>query len=119
MVVDLSHCGDQTTMDGLDAAERPVIFTHASCRGLLPGYMRCKTDEAIRALARGGGVMGIPFIRFMIKEGPPVSVDDVVDLVALEREDLGKPAADLVEEDHATQRGVAIEAHDLRGGDPL
>lgn len=79
MVVDLSHCADRTTMDALDAATRPVIFTHASCRALLPDYMRCKTDEAIRKLAAGGGVMGIPFIRFMIKEGPPVSVEDVVD----------------------------------------
>jgi len=41
--------------------------------------MRCKTDEAIRGLARTGGVMGIPFIRFMVKAGPPVGVDDVVD----------------------------------------
>jgi len=79
MVVDLSHCADRTTLDALDAATRPVIFTHASCRALLPGFMRCKTDEAIRALARGGGVMGIPFIRFMIKQGPPVGVGDVVD----------------------------------------
>ena len=79
MAVDLSHCADQTTLDGLDAATRPVIFTHASCRALLPGYLRCKTDEAIRKLAAGGGVMGIPFIRFMIKQGPPVGVDDVVD----------------------------------------
>jgi len=79
MVVDLSHCADKTTLDALDAATRPVIFTHASCRALLPGFLRCKTDEAIRRLAEGGGVMGIPFIRFMIKAGPPVSVDDVID----------------------------------------
>lgn len=79
MVVDLSHCGDRTTLDGLEAARRPVVFTHASCRALLPGYLRCKTDEAIRRLAQGGGVMGIPFIRFMIKQGPPVSVEHVVD----------------------------------------
>jgi membrane dipeptidase len=79
MVADLSHCGDRTTLDALAAATRPVIFTHASCRALLPGRLRCKTDEMIRALADGGGVMGIPFIRFMIKTEPPVSVDDVVD----------------------------------------
>ena len=30
-------------------------------------------------MADTGGVMGIPFIRFMIKEGPPVGVEDVVD----------------------------------------
>lgn len=79
MAVDLSHCADRTTLDALAAATRPVVFTHASCRALLPGFMRCKTDEAIRKLADGGGVMGIPFIRFMIREGPPVTVDHVVD----------------------------------------
>jgi membrane dipeptidase len=79
MVVDLSHCADRTTLDALDAATRPVIFTHASCRALLPGFMRCKTDQAIRGLARGGGVMGIPFIRFMVAAGPPVTVEHVVD----------------------------------------
>lgn len=79
MAVDLSHCADRTTLDGLDAATRPVVYSHASCRALLPGFMRCKTDEAIEGLARTGGVMGIPFIRFMVKDGPPVSVDDVVD----------------------------------------
>lgn len=78
MVVDASHCGDRTTLDALDAATRPVIFTHASCRALIPGHLRCKTDEMIRMLADGGGVMGIPFIRFMIRGEPPVSVDDVV-----------------------------------------
>jgi membrane dipeptidase len=79
MAVDLSHCADRTTLDALDAATRPVIFTHASCRALLPGFLRCKTDEAIRGLARGGGVMGIPFIRFMVAAGPPVTVEHVVD----------------------------------------
>lgn len=76
---DLSHCGDRTTMDALAAATRPPLFTHASCRALLPGYLRCKTDEAIRALAAKGGVMGVPFIRFMIRPEPPVTVEHVVD----------------------------------------
>lgn len=79
MAVDLSHCGDRTTLDGLAAATRPAIFTHASCRALLPGYLRCKTDEMIQALAAKGGVMGIAFIRFMIRAAPPVTVEHVVD----------------------------------------
>lgn len=78
MVVDASHCGDQTTLDTLDAATKPVIFTHASCRALIPGHLRCKTDDMIRRLAAGGGVMGIPFIRFMVKGEAPVTVDDAV-----------------------------------------
>jgi membrane dipeptidase len=79
MAVDLSHCADRTTLDGLAATTKPAIFTHASCRALLPGYMRCKTDEAIRLLAKGGGVMGVPFLRFMIRDREPTTPEHVVD----------------------------------------
>jgi membrane dipeptidase len=79
MVVDLSHCGDQTTLDALAAATRPPIFSHASSRALLPSCMRCKTDEMLTKLAAKGGVVGIPMIRFMIRPAPPVTVEHVVD----------------------------------------
>jgi len=79
MIADLSHCADQTTLDALSAAQRPPIFTHAACRALVPGRTRCKTDEMIRALAAKGGVMGIAFIRFMIRAEAPVTVEHVVD----------------------------------------
>jgi membrane dipeptidase len=79
MGVDLSHCADRTTLDGLAIATRPVLFTHATCRALLPGYLRCKTDEMIQKLAATGGVMGIAYIRFMIRPEPPVTVEHVVD----------------------------------------
>ncbi len=79
MAVDVSHCGDQTTMDALQAATKPVLFTHAGCRALLPGHLRAKTDEAIRAMAKTGGVMGVNFIRFMIRDREPVSIDQVLD----------------------------------------
>src|SRR5690606_29741528 len=81
MTVDLSHCADRTTMDGIAAATKPVVFTHAAARGLMPGYPRCKSDEAIRALAKNGGAMGIGFIRFMIRPEAPVTVEHVVDHV--------------------------------------
>jgi membrane dipeptidase len=79
MGVDVSHCADQTTLDALDAATKPVIFTHASCRAVIQGHMRAKTDEAIRKMARTGGVMGIDFIRFMVRDQEPVGVKDVLD----------------------------------------
>jgi len=79
MVVDLSHCGDQTTMDGIAASKRPVIFTHANCRALAPNLTRLKTDEAIRAMAKTGGVMGVSFIRFMVRETEPVTIEHVLD----------------------------------------
>ncbi len=79
MAVDLSHCGDKTTLDGIAATKKPAIFTHASCRALVPGHLRCKTDEMIVNLARTGGVMGIPLIRFMIKIDEPVTQEHVLD----------------------------------------
>ncbi|HXD23060.1 MAG TPA: membrane dipeptidase [Gemmatimonadaceae bacterium] len=79
MAVDLSHCGDQTTLDGIVATRKPAIFTHAACRALVPGHLRCKTDEMIANLARTGGVMGIPMIRFMIKIDEPVTIENVLD----------------------------------------
>ncbi|HXT14128.1 MAG TPA: membrane dipeptidase [Gemmatimonadaceae bacterium] len=79
MAVDVSHCGDRTTLDTLAAAKRPVVFSHASCRALVPGHLRCKTDEMITKMAATGGVMGIPFLRFVIKDREPVTIDDVLD----------------------------------------
>lgn len=81
MVVDLSHCGDRTTLDALAVVKRPPVYTHASARALLPECMRCKTDEALRLLAAKGGVVGIPMIRFMIRPAPPVTVEHVADHV--------------------------------------
>ena len=79
MAVDVSHCADQTTLDALEAATRPVLFTHATCRSVIQGHMRAKTDEAIRKMAKTGGIMGIAFIRFMVRDREPVGLADVLD----------------------------------------
>lgn len=79
MGVDISHCGDQTTLDALEAATKPVLFTHATCRALIPTLTRAKTDDAIRRMAATGGVMGIDFIRFMVRNAEPVSIEDALD----------------------------------------
>jgi len=79
MAVDVSHCADVTTLDTLEAATKPVVFTHATCRAIIPGHMRAKTDEAIRKMAKTGGIMGIAFIRFMVRGEEPVGIPNVLD----------------------------------------
>lgn len=79
MAVDLSHAGDRTTLDELAAATKTVIVSHGACRALIPGHLRAKTDEMITKMAKLGGVMGIPMIRFMIKLDEPVTVEHVLD----------------------------------------
>jgi membrane dipeptidase len=79
MGVDISHCGDVTTLDALAATQKPLLFTHAGCRALLPGHMRNKTDEMIRKMADTGGVMGIAMLRFLVRDEEPVAVEHVLD----------------------------------------
>ena len=79
MAVDLSHCADQTTLDAIEAATKPVLFTHGTCRSLIPNLTRAKTDEAIRKMAKTGGMMGLDFIRFMVSDGEPVGIQKVLD----------------------------------------
>ena len=54
MAVDVSHCGDRTTLDAFEASKQPVLITHSNCRARAPGHPRCKTDEAIKRMATSG-----------------------------------------------------------------
>jgi len=45
MAVDVSHCGDRTTLDAFEISKKPVLITHSNCRALVPGHPRLKTDE--------------------------------------------------------------------------
>jgi membrane dipeptidase len=79
MAVDLSHAGDRTTLDELAAATKTVIISHSACRAVASGHLRAKTDEMIVKMAKLGGVMGIPMIRFMVKLDEPVTIENVLD----------------------------------------
>lgn len=78
MAVDVSHCGDATTLDACAVAKQPVLITHANCRALNP-HVRCKTDEAIRRVAATGGVMGITGVRMFVSGSEPTTIENVLD----------------------------------------
>ncbi|MGE0041901.1 MAG: dipeptidase, partial [Vicinamibacterales bacterium] len=79
MAVDVSHCGDRTTLDAFEVSKQPVLITHSNCRALVPGHPRCKTDEAIRAMAKSGSVMGITGVRMFVKDAEPTTIEDMLD----------------------------------------
>jgi len=78
MLIDLSHCGEQTTLDAIRHSKYPCAFTHAGCRALLRTE-RNKTDAEIRALAKKGGVIGIFNMSCWLTEKDRPTVDDVVE----------------------------------------
>jgi len=79
MVVDVSHSGDQTTLDACELSSKPVLFTHSNARVLTPGHPRCKTDEAIRAMAATGGVMGVTTVRNFVSDREPTTIESYLD----------------------------------------
>jgi membrane dipeptidase len=96
MAVDISHCGDRTTLDVIEASGKPVLVTHSNCRALMPRSARCKTDDAIRKLAAKGGVMGVTMERLFVGTGNTVTIenvlghiDHIVKLVGVEHVGLG------------------------------
>ncbi len=78
MAVDVSHCGDRTTLDAFEISKKPVLITHSNCRALAPGHPRCKSDEAIKKLGAAGSVFGITGVRMFVKNDEPTTIEDAL-----------------------------------------
>ena len=79
MAIDVSHCGDRTTLDAFEISKKPVLITHSNCRALVPGHPRLKTDEAIKKVGQAGSVMGITGVRMFVKGDEPTTVEHALD----------------------------------------
>jgi membrane dipeptidase len=79
MAVDVSHCGDRTTLDAFEISKKPVLITHSNCRALVPNHPRLKTDEAIKKVGDAGSVIGITGVRMFVKGDEPTTVEHVLD----------------------------------------
>ncbi len=58
MIVDCSHAGYRTTMDIMQASQKPVVFSHSNPAAVWQ-HQRNIDDEQIRACAATGGVIGL------------------------------------------------------------
>jgi membrane dipeptidase len=95
ILLDLSHCGPRTTLEAIDAATGPVAITHANAAAWVPST-RNKSDEALRACAAKGGVIGAVAVPVMIACQMPAQLDDylagieyLVNLVGIDHVALG------------------------------
>ena len=79
MAVDVSHCGDRTTLDAFEISKKPVLITHSNCRALVAGHPRLKTDEAIKKVGQAGSVIGITGVRMFVKGDEPTTIEHVID----------------------------------------
>ncbi|MCD6445967.1 membrane dipeptidase [Candidatus Bathyarchaeota archaeon] len=80
MAIDVSHCGDQTALDAIEASKDPVFITHCGARSLW-NIKRLKPDEVLQACAEKGGLIGIEAAPHttISKKHPEHSIESVMD----------------------------------------
>ncbi|MET0536087.1 MAG: membrane dipeptidase [Steroidobacter sp.] len=76
ILVDLSHCGRQTSADAIRVSKKPVAFTHTGCAAVVD-HPRHKTDAELRAVADKGGVSGVFFMPYLAGGKQPTAADVV------------------------------------------
>jgi len=92
ILIDLSHCGVNTTNDAIEVSKDPVVFTHTGPRDRFE-HFRNKYDSQIKAVAEKGGITSITVYRPCIARGYGIAatfgdlldcIDWVVDLVGVD-----------------------------------
>ena len=75
IAVDLSHCGEQTSKDGIEFSKRPPAFTHTVCKAVYD-HVRGKSDALLKAMSNKGGVTGVMTLGYMVGPTAKTSLDD-------------------------------------------
>ncbi len=95
ILVDVSHCGLQTSMDAALESKAPIACTHTFSRKLYE-HDRGKTDEVLKAVVDRGGYIGILAVPGFLTEKSVTTIDDfldhmdyVVDLVGIDHVGVG------------------------------
>lgn len=80
MLIDLSHVGDQTTLDAAELSDQPVACTHANARSFF-NHVRNKTDDALKLIVEKGGVIGANAFPSFLPKGYESTITDYVDAI--------------------------------------
>lgn len=81
MLLDLSHVNMATMADAIAASRMPAHISHTGCQSVF-SHVRNTTDENLRALANGGGVVGICQIRPFLTRKKSDNLEAYIDHLA-------------------------------------
>ncbi|MFD3982304.1 dipeptidase [Streptomyces griseus] len=85
MLIDVSHCNERTSLEALEASERPVAITHANPRGFVGENVelafRNKSDTVLKKAAESGGVVGLSMYPRIAPSGVDCTIDQFCDMV--------------------------------------
>jgi membrane dipeptidase len=82
ITIDLSHCGDRTSYEAIDASEVPVVISHANLRTHLD-HPRNKDDRLLVALGERGGIVGLSAVsRYIRNDGAKATFAEFLNQVS-------------------------------------
>ena len=94
MLVDGSHTGYRTTMEAMEVATAPFIFSHSLADAVHEHYRNIRDDQ-IKACAKSGGVIGFNGVAFFLGDETASSetivrhIDHIANLVGPEHVGIG------------------------------
>ena len=78
IIIDVSHCGRQTTLDACSISKTPVVVSHATAEEVYK-HARGKNDEELHAVAETGGVIGVVTVPFFLAPDEVVGIEAMLD----------------------------------------
>ena len=93
MLIDISHCNEQTGFDAVEHSERPIAITHGNPSEFV-GFdielnRRNKTTEQIRAVVDNGGILGLSMYPKIMKDGSDCSLETFCEMIEWSAERFG------------------------------
>ncbi len=82
IIIDVSHCGDITSKQAIEASDKPVLISHRGSRTLTT-TTRMLPDETLKACAERGGVIGLEVAGFGLwtKKHPESTIEGLLEQV--------------------------------------
>lgn len=77
ITVDVAHLNKKGFSDVADISKKPFVSSHSACDALCH-HTRNLTDHQIRAIAKSGGVVGIPFYAAFLNGGTKTEICDII-----------------------------------------
>ncbi|CAI8454462.1 MAG: Uncharacterised protein [SAR116 cluster bacterium MED-G04] len=81
LVIDMSHSAERSSLEAIEASERPIAITHANPDWWHPAR-RNKSNHLIRALTESGGMIGFSLYPHHLKDGGDCTLDGFCSMIA-------------------------------------
>ncbi|MCW4149418.1 dipeptidase [Halomonas sp. 18H] len=91
VMCDLSHVGEKTSTEVIEASEKPVCYSHCLPSGL-KDHPRNKSDEELKFIADKGGFVGVTMFTPFLRAGVNATIDDYVEAIAYVMNIVGEDA---------------------------